>query len=295
MAAPPQQLDIFADSRDVMLRNDVLRALEQHDASAARTRWQALADAFPQDSFLPPLDVLTRALETRSSSPLPDHDSLAHERRLLAGDITSSARLAFGAAAAEAWLRPLWRGLTERGARLPFDAERADDHAAALYLLGGLWAEAAQAVESIESWRRIPAPLGWMTEALCRMERLDTCWALLAELAWLSPARLHALLRRLDDPLLKRLHKKFGATFEGSDDVADLAWFPAWVLIETPALAAHLALALPGQHSEAERAMRIVLELLGLERQGRQAELVQRRRMLRDLHAPLYRNYMATR
>jgi hypothetical protein len=41
--------------------------------------------------------------------------------------------------------------------------------------------------------------------------------------------------------------------------------------------------------------MRLVLELLGLERQGRHAELVQRRRALRDLHAPLYAAYMSTR
>jgi hypothetical protein len=41
--------------------------------------------------------------------------------------------------------------------------------------------------------------------------------------------------------------------------------------------------------------MRLVVELLGLERQGRHAELMQRRRALRDLHGDLYAAYMATR
>lgn len=278
-----------------MLRNDVLRALEQHDATGARAAWHALADAFAHDPDLRPLDMLTRALEQRSDTPLPDHDALARERLVLAQDLSAAARQALGATAGDAWLRPLWRALAARSASLPFHAARADDHAATLWLRGEHWAAAAQAVQGIESWRRIPLPLAWMAEARCHLDGIDGSWALLTELAWLSPHRLDTLLRRLDDPLLARLHKKFDATFEGSGEVTDLAWFPAWVLTETPALAPHLALALPSQHSAAEQGMRLLLELLGLERQGRHHELVQRRRALRDLHAPLYAAYMATR
>ena len=73
---------------------------------------------------------------------------------------------------------------------------------------------------------------------------------------------------------------KFQADFEGAGDSSDLAWFPAWVLTERPALAAHL---------------RVLIELLGLERQGRQRDVVERRRTLRGLDAPLYTAYMATR
>ena len=103
------------------------------------------------------------------------------------------------------------------------------------------------------------------------------------------------------------MHKKFDSAFDGTFDSAfdgaidssgesvDLAWFPAWVLTQTPALAPHLSLALHSQHSAAERGMRLLLDLLSLERQGRHNDLVQRRRALRDLHAPLYAAYMATR
>ena len=41
--------------------------------------------------------------------------------------------------------------------------------------------------------------------------------------------------------------------------------------------------------------MRLLLELLGLERQGRHRELVERRRALRDTHASLWCAYMRTR
>jgi hypothetical protein len=292
---PPQQLDIFAHSRDVMLRNDVLHALDRRDAAGARAAWLTLAGEFPADPDLPPLDVLASALAAPCDTALPDHDALARERHRLTHDVAGAARQALGAATAEPWLRPMWHALAVRCAGLPFQAVRPDDHAAALWLRGAHWAQAAQAVQGIESWRRIPAPLAWMVETRCRLGELDACWALLAELAWLAPGRLEDLLRRPIDPLLARLHTAFDRSFEGVGGACDLPWFPAWVLTHTPALAPHLALAQPSQHTDAERGMRLVLDLLSLERQGRHNDLVQRRRALRDLHAPLYAAYMATR
>lgn len=57
MSTLPQQLDIFAHSHDVMLRNDVLSALERRDATRARTAWQAMAAALPDDPGQPALDL----------------------------------------------------------------------------------------------------------------------------------------------------------------------------------------------------------------------------------------------
>jgi len=290
----PEQLDIFSHSADVMRRNDVIDALERRDAAGARAALQALAAARPQDADASAFERLTGVLETASAAPLSRLDAVAAERRALAGDITRCAQQVWGRGA-DAWLRPLWQALAGRSAALPFEAAHAEDHAAALWLQAGDGPHAAQAAEAIPSWRRIPAPLSWVAEALCRQDRLDDAWPLLAELAWLAPARLEALLRRLDDPLLRRLHKQFGASFEGSGSAADLAWFPAWLLIERPALATRIGLAQRGQHSAPERVMRLLLELLGLERQGRHAELLQQRRALRDLHPALYAAYMATR
>jgi hypothetical protein len=56
-----------------------------------------------------------------------------------------------------------------------------------------------------------------------------------------------------------------------------------------------LALAQASLNSPAERGMRLVLDLLALERLGRHHALVQRRRALRVLHAALYALYMASR
>ena len=43
------QFDIFNDSRDVMLRNDVLSALQRYDAPGARRALQALVNEYPDD------------------------------------------------------------------------------------------------------------------------------------------------------------------------------------------------------------------------------------------------------
>jgi hypothetical protein len=134
-----------------------------------------------------------------------------------------------------------------------------------------------------------------MTEAQYRVHGLDGAWGLLAELAWLSPERFDDLTKRLCDPVLERLRKAFDAGFDGHGDVRDLAWFPAWVLTEKPALSGLLGQAQRCLHTEPEQAMRLLLELLGLERQGRHHELVARRKAPRDTHASLYASYMRTR
>ncbi|MDE2296965.1 MAG: hypothetical protein KGK18_02255 [Burkholderiales bacterium] len=295
----PAQLDIFEHSRDTMLRNDVVAALERRDARAARYAWRTFAGEFALDATLAPLAVLVDALERATVVPLPDHDAVREARRTMADSIEPAARRSLGDHTAARWLAPLWRELATRAASLPFVADRSDDHAAALCLRGGDCAAAVRAVAGIESWRRIPAPLSWMAQARYRLGGLDDAWALMAELAWLASGRFGQLVTLLADPVLDRLRREFEADFEANpasaDDGQDLAWFPAWVLTRHAALAGPLWQAQPGLHTSAEQALRLMLELLGLERQGRHRDLVTRRKVLRDLQPSLYAAYMATR
>ena len=300
--AKPRQLDIFADSRDVMLRNDLAAAVERRDAAAGRRALDELAEGYPADHLLAPARALmaTLAGHEQGVAALPlDADSLAAARQHLSAHIVPAAEAVLGRRTGHAWLAPLWRDLAERAAHLPWSGASPDLHAAPLWLAAGAWTQAAESAGGIESWRRIPAPLAWMIEARYRIEGLDAIWPLLAELAWLAPARLDGLLQVLADPLLQRLHRRFEDHFEAPADAGGsrnaLAWFPAWVLTDTPALAPHLALAEPGQSGEPERGMRLMVMLLGLERQGRHHDLMAGRRALRDLCAPLYGAYMATR
>jgi hypothetical protein len=301
------QLDIFEHSRDLMLRNDVLGALEQRDAAAARSAWRKLLAEYPHDATLPALEQLVLALERSDSAPFADHAAAAEAQRAMRDDLEPAALQLWGEQAGSAWLAALWCQLGRRAARLPYRAEMADEHAAMMFLKGRDFAAAAEAVAQIESWRRIPAPLAWMTEARMRLHGLDASWGLLAELAWLAPGRLDALTRRLADPVLGKLRRQFDAEFDADfdaqfDDQFDadkgntgLAWFPAWVLTEKPALAGLLGGAAAGLQSAPERAMRLLLDLLHLERQGRQRELIAQRKRLRDLQPALYACYMKSR
>ena len=297
----PRQLDIFADSRDVMLRNDLLHALARREGAAGRHALAQLAEGYPADALLAPAELLLSALVApdEATLALTGAASLAAARLHLRAAIVPAAIAVLGMDDGRAWLAPLWRDLAQRHAHLPWNGAQPDDHAAPLWLAAGEWTQAAQSAGSIASWRRIPAPLAWMTEARCRLEGIDGVWPLLAELAWLAPKRLDALLRVLADPLLDRLRRRFEDSFDAGVDPRDehcaLAWFPAWVLTDTPALAPRLAQAEPGQDSNPERGLRLLVQMLGLERQGRHHELVARRKALRDLCAPLYAAYKATR
>jgi len=289
------QLDIFEHSHDVMLRNDVVQALERHDAVAARAACERLAAECALDESLPALLVLTGAIAVAERKPFRDHAALRQARQALQEKTQPAALRTFGGVAAAAWLAALWRDLAQRAELLAFNTEHPHEHAAPLWLHAGDWKAAADAVRAIESWRRIPAPLAWMAEARLHLVGLQATWPMLAELGWLSPRRLDELVRRSPDPLLPQLMRGFEASFEGVGDVSDLAWFAAWVLTERPNLSEHLAAAQAAQRSEPEQAMRVLIELLGLERQGRHHDIVTRRKALRDLHPSLYAAYMRNR
>jgi hypothetical protein len=292
------QLDIFEHGREVMLRNDAVHALERRDAMAALQACDRISQEYPADESLSSLRVLTGYIEAElgRDEAICDHASLREARLMLQETIHDAAQRTFGAPGAAAWLAVSWQGLARRAASLAFDARNPQDHAAQMWLRAGNWEAAAQAVATIESWRRKPAPLAWMVAARLHLFGLQATWPLLAELGWLSPALLEDVAKGSPDPLLPQLMRTFEANFDASSasggEISDLSWFAAWVLIERPGLREQLAVAQASQHSAPEQAMRLLVELLGLERQGRHADVVARRKVLRDLQPSLYAAYM---
>jgi len=220
------QLDIFEHSHEVILRNDVIEALARHDASAARAACDRLAFECPVDESLGDMRALLKIVERSGPRSFANHAALKEARQTVEGVETVAVRI-FGSEVAPQWLGIMWATLALGAGALHFRADDADDHAAPLWLRARNWKAAAQAVGTIESWRRIPAPLAWMTQARLHLLGLPATWPLIAELGWLSPARL--------------------------------------------------------------------VELLGLERRGRQRDIVERRKTLRDLHPGLYAQYMRVR
>ncbi|BCG01584.1 hypothetical protein PPGU19_061520 (plasmid) [Paraburkholderia sp. PGU19] len=134
-----------------------------------------------------------------------------------------------------------------------------------------------------------------MTEVRYRVAGLDAAWPLLAELAWLAPARFAALLSALGDASLDALRRRFDAAFPGTGEVDDYAWFPAWLLVVKPALASRFGEARVQRDRAASRATALLGEILRREHEGDQHELVSLRQAFSRLHAGLFEAYMATR
>lgn len=289
------QLDIFEHSRDVVLRNVVAQAIEQHDAMAARDAADRLEAEFPGADTLPAMRALIDIMDAAlGRETFRIHDELRQARLDLEASTDHASRV-LGSKSATGWLARRWRNLAERAERLPFDPRCAEDHAALLWLRARDWRAAERAVATIASWRRIPVPLAWMTEARLGLVGLRSTWPLVAELAWLSPKRLAALAQRSPDQVLKKLLDEFGSHFDGEDGVDDLAWFPAWLLTHRSDLRDCLAEAQASRDTAPERTTRVLVELIGYERQGRHHEVVAMRQALRDLHPRLFEQYMRIR
>jgi len=286
------QLDLFADSRDVLLRNDAIAALRVRNPSVANAAYAKLAIEYPYDRFLKPLATLLDSLDTSTSALTDVQTATAALERMQLHQ--AAALQLFGANEAQSWLAPLWRGLAERVASLPFSAESPSVYSAAIWLQAQNWAAAEVAVGTIPAWRRLPQSLAWMAEARHAGQGLAVAWPLLVELAWLAPTRFVQLVPRLNTPVLARLLHSFQVDFDAENGV-DLAWFPAWALVAEPGLANVLRQSEATRGTPPERAFQLVLQLLDLERQGRHADLVECRKRLRDVHAGLFDSYMSTR
>lgn len=292
------QLDLFEDSAERMLFNDLADALSHDHAGQAHERLQRLADGFPSHPLLAEARLLIDQIgQEHPAGVAADADTLLAARALLQGPVSQAARDVLGADEAARWLPRRWMTLAQAAAALPYRREQGDAHAAALYLAGGHWAQAADAARGIESWRRIPTPLAWVAAATAQGQGLDIAWPLLAELCWLAPLRACELLQSLPDRRLPRW-------LQGLETALDLdlrstpqacAWLPAWLLVDEPRCLQPLSQAQAVGDSDAERAMRLLAGLLRLEREGRQAERLERRRQLQQLQPQLFAAYMKTR
>lgn len=289
--ADTRQLDLFEDSRNVMLNNAVFAAFAAHDLGAATLTISTLRDEFPQHHDLP---GHCRLLEQLGDFRRDLQSASLQTRRLqLIQTLLPLAERLFGAAQAIVWARPLWAALAQAATPLDYDSAHPEIHAAPFWLAADAPDKARCAIEKIPSWRRIPAPLAWMSDIEVKHGTPETWWPLLAELAWLAPERLGPLLNAAP-VAVNRLKTHFFASFENNGEHHDLAWFPAWLLIHHSELRDLLRPAKPVQN-EPSRAFQLLLDLLHLEKTGQQAAQIPQRAKLRALAPDLFADYMRGR
>ena len=214
------QLDLFNDGRDVMLTNDVIAALHKRDTAAGRRALLILSAEFPRVETLSAMTILLETLHAPVNR-FADHEASASALLVMVTRVAPAAHVVLGGAQAGEWLAPLWLSMANAAAALPFKAEMPNTHAAHFLLQGGAWEAAEAAVTAIASWRRMPVPLAWMTEARFYQRGLECVWSYLFELAWIDAGEFVALIHRLNAPPLNKLLNEFAA-LEGDADPKQL-------------------------------------------------------------------------
>lgn len=115
------QLDIFANSRDVALLNDALIALQRYDDAGTRRVMQVLAAEFPCDHHLPVLELLVNAIgDDAGTAPICSYVAAMETATLLTVHVRAAAIQLLGHRDAKAWLPVLWRRLAHRCAMLAY-------------------------------------------------------------------------------------------------------------------------------------------------------------------------------
>lgn len=222
------QLDLFQDSRDQLLEDQVRTALTARRIDAAHA---ALTRLMSLDPRHPRLRRYLRLMQTVEDLP-----GLAPAEQL--GELESmepDARDLLGHRARDL-LSPLWAALAEVLAGLPFDPESPRLHASYAWARAGRHPQARQAAESDPDWRRWPALLLAHAETCRRtgdQAALRRDWAVLC---WQHPAEAERALAAKDQADT-RIHGLW-LQFAEADLDLDTQSFPAWLLLAEPATVA---------------------------------------------------------
>jgi hypothetical protein len=288
------QLDLFADSQAVRLVNEVIAALERRDAQAAAAGLGALRSYDPAHADLHVLGYLTDAVAAWRA-PAPEAPAIAAAVHLLETQLAPAAQRAMGAAAGP-FVRAFYLQLADVARDLPYSKSHPKAHRAWLSLQCADWAEAELAAQAIPGAGTTPDALHWLACARYRSRGLEAARPALFALAWHAPQRLASVLAELQDELLDRDWQRFAGACDW-DSVSDAelpAWFPAWYLLEHPAVRDELDYFNAPRTPPAEAA-RLLRHLLDLERRGDWRKLTTSREKLRRLNGELFGLYMERR
>ncbi|MBE2258612.1 MAG: hypothetical protein H6942_00455 [Candidatus Accumulibacter sp.] len=292
------QLDIFLDSREVTLANEVIAALLARDSESAAHGIARLRAEAPERSDLPCFDRLNDFLQLfqHADFSLLDADAIEVAVDVLATRIVPCARV-LGRAGKD-FLGFFWRRLAQ-AAGAPFDPERPQLHAAELYLRAEAYDRVEEAASAVAGHSRHPAVLRWRAISCHRRSGLRATRLPIFLFAWHAPASFVDLLGELDD---SRLEKEWVA-FQAEAEDLDASWFPAWLLLRHPAVLLDLHVSLAGRFDEhataaeipAMQACLLLVGILDLEKSGHSRRLVEQRAHLRAIDQGFFALYMQSR
>lgn len=286
------QMDLFFDNPVVALVNGLAHALGAQDAAEAARRLERLYATEPNHLDLPAFDRLLAAL-SHCGSPIAD---CRRELELLT-EIAPDAWRLLGARARDL-LVPLWRHLAEALRSTPYSPEAPMLHASHAWSEAQAWDEVRTSVLAEPSWwLHMPLALRLIESGMRRRRRAEALsgWF---QLCWQAPDRVPEALEALRFPELHALWQRFSEEEVDAEEerlaaarghsALTAADFPAWLLLDEPALARLLPAELPIGASAGEEHYRLVHRWVGAREAQHPAGEMALRKALKERQPALF-------
>lgn len=284
--ADGRQFDLFVDSAGALAIQALRDALLARDAALARRELERLVGQMAEHRSVAHAEALIAALEAPPvGSPASAGERLARlEREWL------PAASALLAREGGEFLAPLWRDVAGALEGVAFDPARPELHASRAWARCGDSRAVVRTVRGTREHASNPDLVATLAEAYWALnERVAAreCWFALCRL---DPRAFERRVRApgFPDRAMGRAWREAQNSDVLEEDLAP-AWFPAWLLIAVPRLAASLPEA--SESDDAARAFNVLRALQGEEG----LPSVALRAELRTLHPGLFAAYMATR
>ena len=278
------QLDLFMDTEESAMVNDVVAALASHDADAAESRLSRLADLNPHHWAIADANTLIGALRIGPPSPEEAVNRLEEiERRW---QPAASAVLHAGA---RDFLTPIWRALGAALEGKSFDERHPHQHAAWAYYNGLDWANVRRNICGTAGYESQPRLMGWLAEAQWRLRDPKGAYTSWFALCWREPDHFADLIEggRFPDAVLKKAW--LAAQEADLEPPMTAPWFPAWTVLQAP----HVARAVPASAGDSHPA-RAFDALVALAAGGNDRQEMNHRKALQYLHPGLFNLYLDT-
>ena len=281
------QLDLFIDSAQTAAVNALLDALNARDPGRAREALARLVRMDRDHGQRFHASALISSLE--APAPAGPERGLQRLERMEREWVPAASAL-LGARRRD-FLAPLWRDIGRALEPVRFDPSRPERHASRAYREGLDWERLRRSVLSVPGYEKVPALLVRLAEAQWRLrERVKAIESWFA-LGRLAPEVFERLIETADIPDWALRSAWRAAQEQDLELEVTPEWFPAWMLIEEPGLAAGLRPC--RRNDDASRAFDAVIALQAhpsLDERG-----IELRRSLNAIHPELLERFLAGR
>ncbi|MBF0436574.1 MAG: hypothetical protein HQL77_14525 [Magnetococcales bacterium] len=223
------QLDLFLDTPETMLVNDLIQAVAQHDDKKAAKLCKQLEKEHPNNGVLEEVRPLIAAIklgEKLVASPIKGLKRLREE-------IIPCAKQALGNLERH-FLKPFYRQFDQVLIGQTFDPKHPDAHRSWTLECLENWQSLAECILLEEAWTQHPLLLYRRAHALFQGKRLVASWQVWVQFFWGFPLQAASALENAADKELKRLW--LGFSDHKPDIEPDPTLFPAWMLLAQPLL-----------------------------------------------------------